>query len=187
MKILLLISFSISVCFNIYAQDLSSKKTNSPTIGLSTYIPEQIENVPEAAKSILSNKLSQIVTQNGIGGNASANRFIITANINVMSKDITPTSPAMIAYSFDITLYIGDGILGTKFSSISTSVKGVGESETKAYISAIKNLKVSDPTYQTFIDNAKTKIINYYKTNCANIIKNAESLANQNNFEESLF
>jgi hypothetical protein len=136
---------------------------------------------------MLTNKLSQIITQSGMGGSTFNQRFILAANITVLTKDITPTAPPMQAFTLDITLYIGDGIDGIKFSSVSTTVKGVGENETKAYISALKNLKTNDPIYQPFIETGKNKIVEYYNSKCDFIIKDAQTLASQNKFEEAIF
>ena len=183
----IILSILIVINYNIYAQNTAGKSDDAARITLATFVPQQIDQMPEAARSSLSNKLSQIVTQNGLGGKASNERFIITANINVISKDLTATAPPMQAYVLDITLYIGDGIDGTKFASVSTQVKGVGESETKAYISALKNLKTNDPNYQSFIETGKTKIVEYYNSKCDFIIKEAQTLASQNKFEEAIF
>lgn len=172
---------------NTYGQNAAGKSDDMARITLATFVPQQIDKMPEAARSMLANKLSQIVTQSGMGGSALNQRFILTANINVMSKDITPTAPPMQAFTLDVTLYIGDGIDGTKFASISTTVKGVGENETKAYISALKNLKTNDPNYQSFIETGKTKIVEYYNSKCDFIIKEAQTLASQNKFEEAIF
>jgi hypothetical protein len=183
----IILSILIVVGCNIYAQNTAGKSDDMARITLAAYVPQQISNMPEAARSMLANKLSQIVTQNGMGGSASNQRFIITANINVMSKDITPTAPPMQAFTLDVTLYIGDGIDGTKFASISTTVKGVGENETKAYISALKNLKTTDPNYQAFIEKGKTKIVEYYNSKCDFIVKEAQTLASQNKYEEAIY
>jgi hypothetical protein len=183
----IILSILIVICCNIFAQNTAAKSDDAARITLATFVPPQIAQMPEAARSSLANKLSQIVTQNGLGGKASNERFIITANINVISKDLTATAPPMQAYVLDITLYIGDGIDGTKFASVSTQVKGVGESETKAYISALKNLKTNDPTYQSFIETGKSKIIEYYNSKCDFIIKEAQTLASQNKFEEAIY
>ena len=183
----IILSILIVISCNIYAQNTAGKSDDAARITLATFVPQQIDQMPEAARSSLANKLSQIVTQNGLGGKASNERFIITANINVISKDLTATAPPMQAYVLDITLYIGDGIDGTKFASVSTQVKGVGESETKAYISALKNLKTNDPNYQSFIETGKTKIVEYYNSKCDFIIKEAQTLASQNKFEEAIF
>jgi len=183
----IILSILIVINCNIYAQNTAAKSDDAARITLATFVPQQIDQMPEAARSSLANKLSQIVTQNGLGGKASNERFIITANINVISKDLTATAPPMQAYVLDITLYIGDGIDGTKFASVSIQVKGVGESETKAYISALKSLKTTDPKYQLFIETGKTKIAEYYNSKCDFIIKEAQTLASQNKFEEAIF
>ena len=185
-KIAMTVLLLFFVNFN-FAQNTVGKSNDAARITLAAFVPQQIDNMPDAARSMLANKLSQIVTQSGLGGSAFNQRFIITANINIMTKDITPTAPPMQAYTLDITLYIGDGIDGIKFASVSTTVKGVGESETKAYISALKNLKTTDPNYQSFIATGKTKIIEYYNSKCDFIIKEAQTLAVQNKCEEAIF
>jgi hypothetical protein len=170
-----------------YAQNTAGKSDDVARITLSSYVPQQIDKMPEAARSMLTNKLSQIVTQSGMSGSANNQRFILTANINVLSKDITPTAPPMQAFTLEISLYIGDGIDGTKFASFSTTVKGVGENETKAYVSALKNLKINDPNYQAFIESGKKKIVDYYNSKCNFIIKGAQALASQGQYEEAIY
>ena len=147
----------------IYSQNDKGKTDDLGRVILSTYLPEQIEGMPDAAMNSLKNKLSQIASVNGMGGSSFNSRFIITANVSVLSKDITPTAPPMHAYTLEVTFYIGDGIDGIKFSSYSINLKGVGENETKAYISALKNLKTNDSQYQTFIDKGFNHLRAYRK------------------------
>lgn len=181
------LSVLLAISYYTYAQNTAGKSDDAARITLATFVPQQIDKMPDAARSMLANKLSQIIIQSGMGGSAFNQRFILTANINVMSKDITATAPPMQAYTLDITLYIGDGVDGTKFASHSTTVKGVGENESKAYISALKNLKTNDPNYQSFIETGKTKIVEYYNSKCDFIFKEAQTLASQNKFEEAIF
>lgn len=171
----------------IYSQNDKGKTDDLGRVILSTYLPEQIEGMPNAAMSSLENKLSQIASVNGMGGNSYNSRFIITANVSVLSKDITPTAPPMHAYTLEVTFYIGDGIDGIKFSSYSVNLKGVGENETKACISALKNLKTNDSQYQSFIDKGKSRIIEYYNSRCDFILKEAQSLASRNEFDAALY
>lgn len=170
-----------------YAQNATGKSDDVARITLASFVPQQIDKMPEAARSMLANKLSQIVTQGGMSGSANNQRFILTANITVMSKDITPTAPPMQAFTLDISLYIGDGIEGTKFASFYTTVKGVGENETKAYISALKTLKTNDPRYQAFIESGKSKIVEYYNSKCDLIIKDAQTLGSQSQYDEAIY
>ncbi len=169
-----------------FAQNSAGKTEDLGRIVLNAYVPDQIENMPAAAASMLTNKLNQITTQSGMGGSALNPRFIITPNIVVMTKDLTATAPPMTALTLDVTLYIGDGVEGTKFASTSVTVKGVGTNETKAYIEAIKGIKPADPTIQAFIEKGKTKIVEYYNSRCDFIIKEATALESQQKYEEAI-
>jgi len=156
-------------------------------IMLTAFVPQTIEGMPNSARKMLANKLKQVVTKNGLGGSPFNTRFIISANVAVMTKDITPTAPPKHAYNLDVTLYIGDGFEGTVFSSTTISVKGVGTNETKAYMSALKNIKSGNPDVQAFVKTGKEKIIQYYKDNCDLIIKKANSLADKDEYGNAIY
>ena len=66
-------------------------------------------------------------------------------------------------------------------------MKGIGNTETKAYLSAIKNLKINDPGYAAFIDKGKSKIIEYYNSKCDFILKEATALSAQKNYDNALY
>jgi hypothetical protein len=184
---LTLLVISLILGYSINGQNLVSKANDLGRIALVSFVPEQIEQMPDAARSMLTNKLSQIATQSGMGGSSLNQRFIITANIIVLTKDLTPTAPPMTAMTLEVALYIGDGIDGTIFASQSVTLKGVGENETKAYMAALRNLKTNDPQYQTFLEKGKTKIIEYYNSKCDFIIKEAQALASQSQFDAAIY
>jgi hypothetical protein len=168
------------------AQNTAGKVDDAGRLALTPWIPPAIEGIPEGAKSLLKTKLSSIATQNGMTGGNSP-RFIITANLNVLTKDITPTAPPMTAVTLEVTLCIGDGINGTKFASTSINVKGVGSNENKAYIEAVKQIRPDNAAIQSFVTNGKNKVIEYYNTQCDFIIKTAETAASVGNYEEALY
>ena len=167
------------------AQSDSGYSEDAARIVLSTYLPDS-GDLPESVKNNFQNKLVAIAAANGMGGNIPNSQFIITGKIDVISKDITPTAPPMHAYNLDVTLFIGDGINGTKYSSYTTSLKGVGSNETKAFISALKGLNPRDSQYSNFIEHAKSSIVQHYNANCDLLIKKAENLANLNKFDAAI-
>ncbi len=169
-----------------FSQNTKSSADDMGRIALAAFVPQQIDKMPEAARSLLKNKLSQIVTKSGMGGSAAKERFIITANVNVITKDVLPSAPPLTQFNLEVTFYIGDGIEGTKFTSTSVSVKGTGENETKAYIAALKNISPSNPEIQIFVEAGKTRIVEYYNSKCDFILKEAQSLASQNKYDESI-
>jgi len=169
----------------VFAQN--NGKPDYSKMELAAWVPDQIEGMPVTAKKNLENKLTQILIQNGMASSPYSSRFIITANVSVLTKDITPSAPPMHAFTLNVILYIGDGVEGKSFSSYSTNVVGVGENETKAYMAALKNIKVSDPAYQSFIDKGKQKIVEYYESQCDLIIKEANQLASTRQYDEAMW
>jgi hypothetical protein len=155
-------------------------------LALSIRIPDKIDELTPAAKQNLYNKLSQIVTKYGIYADPSYSRFVFTANVIMQDKHIVPGAPVKQVYKLDVTFYIGDGIAGSAFSSYNTSVTGVGESETKALINAIKNIDVNNPQYQSFIEQGKERIIAYYNSQCDQIIKEAQAFADMQQYDDAL-
>lgn len=153
---------------------------------LNTYLPDN-NTISAEAKKALENKLNQITTNNGMGGSALNPRFIITAVLNVGTKDIIPGPPKMIAQNIDVTLFVGDAITNTVFSNTVLSIKGVGTNENKSLIDAIKNINPRNKDISAFLDEGKNKIISYYTTQCDFIIKDAETLAKQQKFDEAIY
>jgi hypothetical protein len=122
-----------------------------------------------------------------MGGSSVNPRFIITAVLNVTTKDIISGPPQMIAQNIEVTLFVGDAITNTAFSNTIVSIKGVGTNENKALIDAIKNINPKNKDITAFLEEGKNKIINYYATQCDFIIKDAETLAKQENFDEAIY
>jgi hypothetical protein len=167
------------------AQVNAQKPEEKERLALTVWVPENIEGLTDMARSNLENKLLQLITANGVGGSGDFTRFIVSANVNTLSKEIT--NGGMQALTLNITLYIGDGFQGKAFSSYSTTVKGVGENDTKAYLSALKSLRTNNPEYQSFIDKGKTKIIAYYNSQCDQIIREAKVLSSMNKYDEAIY
>ena len=153
---------------------------------LNTYLSDKIY-IPSESKELLKTKLSQIASNNGMGGSQVNPRFIITANVNVGTKDIIAGPPQMIAQNVDITFFIGDALTNTVFANTTLSLKGVGTNENKAFIEAIKTINPKNKDIAAFIEEGENKIINYYSTNCDFIIKDAQTLVKQENYDEAIY
>lgn len=155
-------------------------------IVLNTYLPDKIA-IPTEAKNLLLTKLDQITSNNGMGGSQANPRFIITANVNVGTKDIIAGPPQMIAQNLDVTLFIGDAVTNNIFSNTTLNLKGVGTNENKAFIDALKTINPKNKEVLAFLEEGKTKIIDYYGTNCDFIIKDAQTLVKQEKYDEAIY
>tara|TARA_B100000927_G_scaffold224895_1_gene184656 strand:- start:694 stop:1668 length:975 start_codon:yes stop_codon:yes gene_type:complete len=182
----ILIIFSLFVTTFFYAQNKNTSSDNAQNIMISTFVSDQIEEMNEASRNFLENKLKQIISKNGVTSSKINGRFIITPNVNIISKEITATAPPMHAYDLEISFFIGDGIDGKLFSSFSMNYKGVGQSETKAYRAALKSINTSNARFEKFISESKEKIIEFYNSQCEFILKEAKLLEQQNKFSAAL-
>ena len=153
---------------------------------LNTYLSEKIE-LPTEAKNLLTTKLTQIASSYGMGGSQANPRFIITANVNVGTKDIIAGPPQMVAQNLDVTLFIGDAISNTIFSNTTLSLKGVGTNENKALIEAFKTINPKSKEIAALLDEGKNKIIIYYTAQCDFILKQANTLTEQYKFEKAIY
>jgi hypothetical protein len=155
-------------------------------IVLNTFLSEKT-SLPSESKKMLETKLNQIASNNGMGGSQVNPRFVITAVVNVGTKDIIPGPPEMVAQNLELVLFIGDAVDNIVFSNTSISIKGVGVNENKAFIDAIKNVNPKNKEITSFIGEAKNKIVDYYKTQCNFLIEEALNLNDHQQFDEAIY
>ena len=169
----------------VTAQNTRGKANDAGRIVLNTFI-EDLEGVPAGALKMLKTKITQMASKNGMGGSESFPRFVMSADIDILTQDITPTAPPKTALTLGVTLYIGDGIEGTVFATEYIELKGIGNNETKAYIQSFRALSPRNKKFNEFIETGKKKIIEYYNSRCDFILKEANTLADQKDFDKSI-
>ena len=167
-----------------YAQDQTQTMDDAARIALSAYM-DPSSSIPNNAKKTLKDRMQKIITKNGMGA-AKNTRFIMTANVRELNLEKSETAPVIYIYDLEVNLYIGDGIDGTLFSSCSLEVKAAGDSKDKAYMAALKKIKASDPQYQSFINEGKKKIVDYYTAKCDFIITKAQAKAKNQDFDAAI-
>jgi hypothetical protein len=181
------IIFTTIIAMMVGVVELQAQKNDPSAIVLSVIVPEGIDGFPDVAKNVLSNKIKQVATANGVSAAEGFGRFFITAIPSLMTKDIVPGPPQQIAQNMEVTFYVADYFDQKIFASSSISCKGVGTNDNKAYVDAIKNVNVNSPKLKDFVELGKQKIIDYYMAQCENIIKKAKSLAGQKGYEEAIY
>jgi hypothetical protein len=163
------------------------KVSEAGSIALSVWIPDNIDGLTPAAKQNLQNRLMQIATQNGMAASASGSRFVLTANVVVINKQVLPGVPTKYSCEMDVTLYIGDGFEGKAYASYSSNVQGVGNSETRAFNNALQGIRVSGAEYQRFIAQGKQRIVDYFNTKCDVVVKEAQTFAATQQYGKALY
>lgn len=182
----LIFFFWFMLPFGLSSQNNLGQADDYARISLNVFIPEQVEGIPAGSKSLLINKLTQAATKKGMAGGGPQSRFLLTANMDVLSKDVVPGAPNKHAYQFEVSLFIVDFIDKNIVSSTSFEVKGVGNNENKAFTGAIRTIDLKNPKVDQFFDEGKIKIIEYYNSRCDFVIARAKALAAQRQFEDAM-
>jgi hypothetical protein len=95
--------FSIFVAALMSATMLAAETQYLP---ISVYAADDQESFPSGAKAMIENKLTQLLTKNGIAGIDYMGQFILTVTTTPLDKDVIPGPPAKIAEKMEMNLYI---------------------------------------------------------------------------------
>ena len=144
------------------------------------------QNVPEEARSLLESKMQKLILSQGMAENNVSDRFVMTAKVTVLQKDVTPTTPAKISQKLEITFFVVDAIDKVMFSSSSLTVAGIGDNETKAFFQAFQHINTNNPQLQSFVNVAKQRIADYYTQKCEIILKEAAVLENNQEYDAAI-
>lgn len=167
-------------CFGAIGQKvLSSKEMVAITPAVSSNL-----DLPEYAKKALYQKLIQIVTQNGFG--SSAGDLLLTANVLITDKQVTGTVPAQYIISMEVSLYLLNLQEQVVLDETSVTLKGIDKAENRAMAQAMNNLNPRSPAIRNFMNECRTKVIDYYTTRIPALLAKSKSLADRANYEEAL-
>jgi molecular chaperone DnaK (HSP70) len=175
-KLVLSILLVVGFCFTALAQDVS----------MCVYLPKNTE-IPEASMRNLQTQLEKIATQNGNADFAVCDRFILTAKVDVLQKDIVAGPPQRISQTVNITLQVGDVVENKLYASYAFTAVGIGTNLTKAYMDAFKRIQKNDKQIADFMLEAKKKIIQYYAQQCEKIYTDANNLAKRQQYDEAIY
>lgn len=185
MKKLTILLALFALTYTGMAQSSLGKTDDLGRIAIAAIVPDEA-GVPGGAQRNLQNRLMQIATLNGLGATENA-QFVMVPMLSIINKDVTPTAPPMVSLTMDVTLYIVDMLTQNIYSQTSIQVRGVGNTEERAYTQALNGINPRHGQFRGFVEKGKEKIIEYYNSKCDVVISSAQALAGQKNYEEALF
>lgn len=176
----------ILVLFCLFASYCNAQQNSDIRKIFIKAVQPQYDNIPEEARMLLENKMNKIILANGLSDNGIFERFVLTAKINIVSKDVTPTAPPKISQKMEVTFFVGDVIENKIYGSTSIMLAGIGENENKSFIQAFQRINAQNPKIQELLNNSKNRIIEYYSTNCNKILTEANVLKNSQKYDEAI-
>ncbi len=153
-------------------------------IALTPMVEYDLAGIPATAANSLERKLVSMTTANGFA--SVDGDFLITAVPDLVNSASTPTAPPQFVCDVEVAVYVLNIPEKVIVDQKVYVCKGVGQSEQKAVISAINQINVRSVDTRRFMDNVRTKILDYYAGRLPAIIAKAESLASMTRYEEAL-
>ncbi len=155
-------------------------------ISISIIMPDQSEQLDDSQIAKLETKITQIVANSGLAS-SGYNTFIIYPILSINDLSVVESGMQdMYVATCELNLFIKQIDNNIIFSSVSKQLKGNGKDKKRAVLSALQKISAADSEYKKFIENGKQKIINYYESNCNDIIKKSESLMKLQKYEEAI-
>ena len=182
MKKYTFILFLVVMTLSLSAQTLNDEQR----LSILPYVPQRT-SLSEPARSLLESKIQQVISNNGISDKGFQQRFVMTAKVNATSKDIIAGPPSMVSLKYDVMFMIGDVIENKIYSTITIPIVGVGQTDAKAMLNALKAIKSNDTRLKQLIEKSKETIISYYRANSQRIISDAYTKVEQNMYNEALY
>jgi len=184
-KYIIISAIFLSSLFS-FSQNNRGSIDDTGRIALNTFIPSDVLSDFPRAKKMLEGRLSAVASMNGMGANEALPRFIISGNAFTVFDETLDTYPPKFVKTIEVLVSIGDGIEGVEYASEFIELKGIDDDEDKAFVSAIRKLNPRNTLLKSLVENAQNKIIEYYNAKCDFILKEAETLASNKDFDNSL-
>ena len=175
----LLLIFTLMMSITTFAQT-----SDEGRISIQAIMPDDV--IPMEASKNLTTRMQRMLVGNGYGDNGYVERFVLTAKVDVTSKDIVPSTPAKVSEKMEVTFFVGDVIENKLYASCTILLQGIGTNENKAMISAFSKLNPNHKDFGEMLEKAKNKIIDFYTNHCAEEISKARTMSSIGNYDEAI-
>lgn len=156
-------------------------------IMVTPYIPDDVEGISDNTRNLLTSKLGSILSSNGMITVENPVRFVLVMRWDVLDKQVLPSAPTTVAYDLQVTFIMGDGMLGTKYSSCSMRARGVGGNELAAIRNAVSGISNKAKAICDMVEEGHKQIVDYYDKNSDNILTYARGLIKQQKYDEAIY
>lgn len=182
---LLIVGCILALASSMIAQTKTTAvKEDAARIAITPYVDPELGFNKEVTKQ-LNSKMTTMLAKAGMAGGPNQ-RFILAANVSVLTEDIIVTTKEMFQYELEVHLVLGDGIEGTKYATNSFTVKGIGDTKAGAYIAAIKKISPTHSSLKSFFEKGKQEIVNHFATKCDFMLKEAQAMADRKEYEQAI-
>lgn len=154
---------------------------------ISVYIQPVQEPFPHNAEVHMANKLTQLLAKQGIASMSDNSQFLLTVFAVPQNKEVLTGAPTQYVEIMEMTFYIADALNEVVYATTSQTVRGVGTTDTKAYMDAIKKINIGSKEMADFVKTGKEKIIAYYDHEGERILDQAKTLMAMKQYDAAIY
>lgn len=155
-------------------------------IDLSAYIdPATTEMLGENNAAALKNKISKIITRNGMAD--AAGLFVVTPTLTITDDGTVDTGMTSLrVLRADLTLSVRNLFEDTVFGSQTVPLQANGKSDEACMRSLINKVNVNDARFAKLIRDVQQDIADYYTRQMPKILAKVNSLVAREEYEDAM-
>lgn len=145
------------------------------------------QGVSPEISDLICSRLERALTAAGTSASPDYGQFYVVARCNDLYKETIGSAPMQTAVHTELTLGIADVAGGTVFATRSFDLRGVGTTEQRAFINALKTINASNKALESFINDAKDKTVEYFNKNYKTFLAKAQKAADLQDYDQALY
>lgn len=155
-------------------------------IDLSAYIdPATAAQLGESNAEALKNKISKIITRNGMAD--AAGLFVVTPTLSITDDSTVDTGmTTMRVVRADLTLAVKNLVENTVFASQTIALQANGKNDEACMRSLINKVNVSDVRFAKMINDVQQSIADYYTRQMPKMLAKINSLVARGEYEDAM-
>lgn len=182
-KTFLTVILILTSLFGVKAQDYENSED---ALNISVIVPIQIEGLTYGQLSKLESKMLRMVSNHGIAGEGYTDKFILYPKYEIYDHKVVEGMQNVHVLDVELNLIVKEVKTGKVYSVFNQEITGDGYSKNEAINQSISQIKTRGDKIERFLQNAKTKILDYYRSNCDRLYDEADKMINQKRYNEAI-
>lgn len=176
------------LCLSFLTNLVNAQNTSNDIgkISLAVVMPNNSDNLSSSILSKIESKIHKLVTYSGLSGSGYNNNFVIYPKFEIYDESIVEGMRNLVVVETEFNLFVKQVDNNMMFSTYSKSIKGSGYTREQAIKEAISKIPTRETKVQSFIMEAKKKIINYYVQYCDQINSKADAFIQKQEFDQAI-
>lgn len=154
-------------------------------ICIASVVPDQQENVDAKTFQLLETRMEATTAANGFSTTQNGS-FVMYPVINVLKcNKIEGGLRNYMNMEVEVTLFVCQQSTRAQYGSLALTLKGQGQTYDEAMRDAFKKITPSNSQITSWLDGCKKKIVQYFETNCDQMIASAYTLSKEDRYDEA--